>query len=193
MDVTTRELAPELWPAFERLFGERGACGGCWCMSWRTAKGEQWEAIKGDEAKRRMRFLIESGQAHGMLAFVGDEPVGWCSFGRRTDYAKLDRAPSFKCDDADQVWSIPCFFVKKEHQGRGVGRVLLAAALKALEGHGATLVEGYPVKPPSNGKPLPAAFAWTGTRSLFAGAGFKVVGNPDGGKQRVRKHLSERS
>jgi hypothetical protein len=31
-----------------------------------------------------------------------------------------------------------------------------------------------------------AAFAWTGTRRLFAAHGFKVVGNRDGGKQRVR-------
>jgi hypothetical protein len=23
------ELAPKLWPAFERLFGANGACGGC--------------------------------------------------------------------------------------------------------------------------------------------------------------------
>jgi len=189
VNVTTRELVPELWPAFERLFGERGACGGCWCMSWRTAKGERWEDIKGDEAKRRMRFLVEGGKAHGILAFVEEEPVGWCAFDHRTDFAKLDRAPSFRCDDADQVWSIPCFFVKKGFQGQGVARVLLAAALEALKGHGVTVVEGYPVKPPKDGTPLPAAFAWTGTRSLFAGAGFEVVGNPDGGKQRVRIEL----
>jgi hypothetical protein len=32
--------------------------------------------------------------------------------------------------------------------------------------------------------------AWTGTHRLFAACGFAVVGNPDGGKQRVRKRLS---
>jgi len=35
----------------------------------------------------------------------------------------------------------------------------------------------------------PAAFAWTGTRRLFAACGFEVVGNPDGGKQRMRKRI----
>lgn len=79
--------------------------------------------------------------------------------------------------------------MKKGFQGQGIGKRLLAAALEALARHGATVVEGYPVKPPRDGKPLPAAFAWTGTRSLFAGAGFEVVGNHDGGKQRVRKLL----
>lgn len=160
-------------------------------MSWRTAKGERWNDIKGDEAKRRMSSLIDSGRAHGILAFVGEEPMGWCSFDKRKDLLKLDRAPSLKCDDADQVWSIPCFFVKKEFQGQGVARILLAAALEALERHGARIVEGYPVKPPAVGKRLPSAFAWTGTPSLFAAEAFEIASNPDGGKQRVRKYLGE--
>ncbi len=28
-------LAPNLWPALDDLFGEKGACNGCWCMYWR--------------------------------------------------------------------------------------------------------------------------------------------------------------
>ncbi|HEY9766193.1 MAG TPA: cupin domain-containing protein [Chroococcales cyanobacterium] len=35
-----------------------------------------------------------------------------------------------------------------------------------------------------DGKPIPGAFAWGGTRSLFEATGFEVVG-----KQRVRKSL----
>ena len=40
-----RELSPELWPAFEALFGEKGACAGCWCMFWRTEKGESFDCL----------------------------------------------------------------------------------------------------------------------------------------------------
>jgi hypothetical protein len=29
MKLTTRPLPPDLWPAFEDLFGENGAVGGC--------------------------------------------------------------------------------------------------------------------------------------------------------------------
>jgi len=32
--------------------------------------------------------------------------------------------------------------------------------------------------------------ARTGTRRLFDACGFAVVGNPDGGKQRVRKRIA---
>jgi hypothetical protein len=39
--------------------------------------------------------------------------------------------------------------------------------------HGARIVESYPVIP--RGSRLPDAFAWTGTLSAFAGAGFVEV------------------
>jgi hypothetical protein len=94
MIVETKDLTPQLWPDLERLFGSNGACGGCWCMSWRTQRGERWADIKGAEAKRRMRALVRKDAAHGVLAYVDGEPVGWCAYGRGVEYAKLDRAPS---------------------------------------------------------------------------------------------------
>ncbi|MHB8873350.1 MAG: GNAT family N-acetyltransferase [Myxococcaceae bacterium] len=189
MDLEIRDLTASLWPDYVKLFGKNGACGGCWCMSWRVPKGEKWADLKGEKARRRMKGLIEGGEAHGVIAYADGEPVGWCAYGRRPDFARLDRAPSLACDDAGKVWSLPCFFVKSGFRGQGVATALLAGALKMMKQHGARLAEGYPAKPPKSGEPLPAAFAWTGTRSLFAAAGFEVVGNRDGGKQRVRRAL----
>ena len=189
MTITCKRLTPALWPAVEKLFGANGACGGCWCMYWRTQKGERWEDLKGARAKRRLKELVSSGRARGVLAFDGGEPVGWASVGPRIDYAKLDRSPSFACDDAASVWSIPCFFVRAGHRGQGVARALLAEAEELAREHGAPCLEGYPLRPKSDGR-YPAAFAWTGTRSLFDLAGFAVAGNSEGGKQRVRKALS---
>ena len=37
MKLATRPLTPDLWPAFEDLFGENGAVGG-WCMYWRIGR-----------------------------------------------------------------------------------------------------------------------------------------------------------
>jgi hypothetical protein len=42
---------------------------------------------------------------------------------------------------------------------------------------------------PLYGTLFTAAFAWTDPRRLFDACGFEVVGNPDGGKRRVRKRL----
>jgi GNAT superfamily N-acetyltransferase len=188
--IETRDLSGDLWPAYEKLFGQNGACGGCWCMAWRAKDGERWEDLKGAQAKRRMKAMVLRGEAHGVLAFVDEEPVGWCSYGPRLDYPKLGRARSLACDDAERVWSLPCFFIKRGWRGKGVATALLGAALEQLRLRGAEVVEGYPVKPASDGAPLPAAFAWTGTRGLFEAFGFEVVGNPDGAKQRVRLVLS---
>jgi GNAT superfamily N-acetyltransferase len=158
-------------------------------MYWRLERGEKWDELKGEEAKRRMQELVTAGRAHFVIAYRGGEPVGFCAYGKRKDFPRLDRSGSFVCDDADRVWSIPCFFVKRQHRGTGVAGALLAGALRVISARGGRIAEGYPVKPAKDGKSMPAAFAWTGTRSLFQKAGFEVTGNPDGGKQRVRKEV----
>jgi GNAT superfamily N-acetyltransferase len=186
--IQTKELTPDLWPELEKLFGRNGACGGCWCQAWRTAKGERWDDIKGTTAKKRLHRSVQDETVHGILAFLDGVPIGWCTFGPRTSFVKLDRAPSLKCADAGRVWSIPCFFVARNHRRQGVATALLRHALQALKQRKARIAEGYPVKPDQDGQYI-AAFSWTGTRSLFQKAGFVVVGNRDGGKQRVRKQL----
>ncbi|HVO30474.1 MAG TPA: GNAT family N-acetyltransferase [bacterium] len=187
MKIEIKELTPKLWPDLERLFGANGACGGCWCMTWRVEKGETWEDLKGAPAKRRFSKLVKNDEAHGLLAWVDGEPVGWCAFDRRVEYVRLDRSPSFSCDDADAVWSLPCFFIKRTFRGKGVATAMLEAAIRTLRKRGARIIEGYPVK--SKGAEIPAAFAWTGTTSLFKRFGFEPVGKRDGGKQRMRLSL----
>ena len=185
MKIVCRELRPERWPDLERLFGPRGATGGCWCMFWRQEKGEKWPDIPGDTNKRRFRNLVRRGKAHGALAYAGDEPVGWISFDRRIDFNKLDRSPSMACDDAERVWSVPCFFVKAGWRGKGVADALLAFAVKTLKHYGAEVAEGYPVKLDA-GEKSPAAFVYTGLEAMFAKAGFTTVAARERGKQRVR-------
>jgi len=188
MKIETRELTPELWPKLEELFGENGACGGCWCQAWKIEKSERWQDVKGKEAKRRLHTGVKAGSTLGILAFVNGRPVGWCSFGPRMSYPRLNRCRTLKCDDADEVWSIPCFFVARGFREQGVATALLRHALRAMKRQYVKVAEGYPSKPDKNGRYVPA-FAWTGTRSLFEKAGFRVAGNPQGAKQRVRKEL----
>ncbi len=184
--LVVRDLSPALWPALEALFGPRGACGGCWCMFWRLEKGERWDDLKGAPAKRKFKRLVTAGKALGAVAFAGKEPVGWIAFGPRRDFPRLDRARTLACDDAAEVWSLPCFFIKAGWRDQGVAAALLAHALKSLKKRGAKLAEGYPVnlKP---GQRLPNAFAWTGTRGLFERAGFELAGSDKTSKVRMRR------
>lgn len=155
-------------------------------MHWRLEKGERWEELQGLPAKRRMKALVASGRARGVIAFADKEPVGWVAFGPRRDFPRLDRARTLACEDADQVWSLPCFYIKPGWRDRGVAAALLAHALKRLHKSGAAVAEGYPVNLKA-GQRLPNAFAWTGTRSLFAAAGFELAGPGSTSKVRMRR------
>lgn len=157
-------------------------------MWWRLQKGESWAHVKGATNKRRFKKLVTGGNAHGALAYRDGVPVGWVAYDRRQDFSRLDRAPSFACEDADRVWSIPCFFIKPEFRGQGVASALLGFAMNAIRRRGGTLVEGYPVKT-SPQSPTPAAFAWTGTDRLFTASGFRPTSKKRAGKLRMRKSL----
>lgn len=187
--VQVEPLTPARWDDLEALFGAKGACAGCWCMFWRLKKGERFDDVKGPTAKRRFKALVLRGEAQGLLAYVEGIPVGWLAMGPRRDFAKLDRAPSLACDDADQVHSLPCFFIKPGARGQGVATALLDAAVLALKKAGARVLEGYPVKPPRPGEKIPAAFAYTGTLPLFERSGFTLAQGKPTGKQRVRRVL----
>jgi len=63
MKLTTRPLTPDLWPAFEDLFGENGAVGGCWRMYWRI--GRAYRKKPREENKTAFREIVERGPAAG--------------------------------------------------------------------------------------------------------------------------------
>jgi GNAT superfamily N-acetyltransferase len=181
------------WPALETLFGPRGACGGCWCMWWRVARGGAlWEATKGERAKSQFRALVDAGRARGLLAFQGSEPVGWCTFGPRREFPRLDRVRAYQRAVVEQVWSIPCFYVARQARGRGVAHRLLSAAVAACRRAGADIVEGYPVTLTRKGKRLPPAFSHTGPLILFKQEGFEVVQALSPSKPLVRLRLGAR-
>lgn len=189
LDIEIQELTPKLWPALEVLFGKNGACAGCWCMFWRLEAGERFADVKGADAKRRMKALVEEGKAQGLLAFVDGKPVGWLTLGPRRSFPRLDRAPSFKCDDADDVWSVPCFFIHKDFRGEGVATALLKSAMDVMRQRGVRTVEGYPVKRPKGLARISNASAYTGTVPLFEKQGFDLVARRPQGKQRMRKRI----
>ena len=190
MKMLVKEMSPQLWDDLERLFGEKGACGGCWCMWWRIKKGEKWADVKGQDAKQRLRAMIDSGTVRGLMAYDGSEPIGWCTFGKRTDFPKLNRARTLQCEDADKVACIPCFYIKNSYRKKGVSTELLKAAVQTLLKEGETVVEGYPVKPTKLGnKDIPGAFAFTGTIPLFEKQGFAPAGSRSTSKLRYRKVL----
>ena len=171
MKLTFHPVTPRRWDDMVKLFGERGACGGCWCMNWRLTSKE-FEARKGPANKRAMKKIIMSGEVPGILAYAGAEPIGWCSVAPRQVFMRLERSRNLKPVDNKQVWSIACLFVTKEFRVQGVSVELLKAAAEYVRKKGGKIVEGYPVEPDDK---WPDAFAWTGITSAFVKAGYKEV------------------
>ena len=160
-------------------------------MWWRIDQGEKWGDIKGAEAKSRLKRLVQKGSIRGLIAYHQGEPIGWCTFGKRTDFPRLNRARSLKCKDAETVCCIPCFYVANRYRKKGVSTELLKKTAQLLTEEGETVLEGYPVKPTKPGnRNIPGAFAWTGTLSLFDKQGFKLVGSGTTSKLRHRKVLN---
>lgn len=171
-DLAFHAATAERWPDVERLFGERGACAGCWCMFWRLSR-KAWEAGKGEGNRRALRKLVRAGAEPGILAYRGAEPIGWCALAPRAEYPALARSRVLEPVDDHPVWSVACLFVARPHRRRGVSARLLEAAVAHAEKHGGKIVEGYPTIPASD--PAPDTFLWTGTARAFARAGFREV------------------
>jgi ribosomal protein S18 acetylase RimI-like enzyme len=173
---TLRELRKDDWPNVRVLFGKNGACGGCWCMHWRLPKGgKAWEAAKGEPNRRALKSLLAEGKVRGILAFDGSIPVGWCSFGRRVDFPRTETVKAYRRDDIENVWSINCFYVKKEYRRRGLVFLLAEAAVRAIRKCKGRVIEAYPVTLTQDGRKLPPAFSYTGPEIVFQRLGFREV------------------
>jgi GNAT superfamily N-acetyltransferase len=178
-----RPLTRSDWPVIEVLFGPKGACGGCWCMLWRAAKGgKAFEEQKGEPNRKAFRSLVRAGKVHGMLALAEGKPVGWCSFGPADTFPRMLQSRVLKRPRSSTTWSITCFYIVSRWRGRGVGTRLLEAAVRRAFELGATEVEGFPVVPKSADQPMPAAFAWRGVPALFTAIGFVEQPNPPGAR-----------
>jgi GNAT superfamily N-acetyltransferase len=183
---TFSALTLNRWDDFESLFGVRGACGGCWCMWWRSTHAE-YAADKGDRNRQRMRRLVESGVVPGIIAYSNGVPVGWCALAPRSEFVRLEYSRILSPIDDRPVWSIVCFFVAKPFRERGLTRALIDAALAFAKEHGAEVVESYPVDPLGGKKA--DAFMYTGIASTFANAGFTEAARRSATRPIMRKKL----
>ena len=167
--VTFQPLTNETWKGFEKLFGANGACGGCWCMTWRLLKAE-YDVSKGAGNKAKMKRIVNNGEAVGVLAFLDNAPIGWCAVAPREKYVRLQKSRALQPVDDKPVWAVSCFYIHKQFRRKGLSVALLSSAVHYAKSQGATIIEGYPIEP-KNDK-MPDVFAWTGILITYLRAGF---------------------
>lgn len=174
---TFRPLTPAAWDDFQRLFGPRGACAGCWCTFFRFPK-QDWKAGRGEGNRRRQRAYVAGGHVPGLLAYEGDHPVGWVAVEPREAFPVVLASRTTRptpARSAQGTWAITCFFVSREARGRGLLRALVEAAVAHARRGGARSVEAYPVCYAGR---VGASFLYHGTLGTFLAAGFEEVERP---------------
>lgn len=147
----------------------------CWCLSHRLPV-KQIEELGGGDRETAMRSLCASNQPPGVVTYLDDVPVGWCSISPRADIPRLTSSKLIRPVDDVPVWSIICVVVRSGHRRQGVTTAMLEGAVEYAASHGAPAVEAYPVDPDGR---MDLTMAFVGTRSMFERVGFAVVGETD--------------
>jgi GNAT superfamily N-acetyltransferase len=160
-------------------------------MWWRI-KRSQWEEQKGEKNRHAFHDYVENGGRPGLLAFSDREPVGWIAIEPREKYPVLERSRTLQPVDEEKVWSITCFFIRRDWRGRGVGQTLVRAAIEYVGRKRGRIIEAYPVEPASENR-LPDAFAWHGVLSMFEREGFVEVARRSPTRPIVRYSLRNAS
>lgn len=163
MNLSIHPVTIDRWPSFERLIESKGGPHNCWCMAWRNNENQQQLGGKAGK-KASIHQRVKEEIPIGLLAYVNEDPVGWCSIAPRDTHKSLGGDATL-----DNVWSITCFFVRRDYRGAGLAYRLISAAVDYARENGGQHVEAYPVAPDS------PSYRFMGFVSMFKSAGFRFV------------------
>lgn len=172
----------------DTVFGSRGSAAICQCQRYKLAPREAFKSFPPEERALRLRTQTMCGQpgaptTSGLVAYLDDEPVGWCAVEPRPAYQGLLRVYRVpwegRTEDKEDegVWAVTCVFARAGFRRRGVGYTLARAAVDFARERGARALEAYPMllQP---GEEVTWGELHMGTRSIFAAAGLAEVGHP---------------
>ncbi len=181
-EFTILPVTSKNWDHLEALFENRGGPKSCWCMIWRA-----YEIGPGltDKAARKasMKGRIASNVPVGLIGYLEGVAVAWCSIAPRSTFKATLSGAIDNADDKLSIWSLTCFFVKRELRGRGISTLLINAAIDHARACGANIVEAYPVDQNS------PSYRFSGFVELYETQGFKKVGTIGTRRNIFRKNL----
>ena len=181
-----RPLALGDLPELERLFSSDSSAKSCWCM-WFIIRVKEYHEGGSIANAAKFRALAENAtHPLGLIAYLDGQPVGWAACGPRSRYVRAVRTPTMKDIDQaenDDVWLVPCFFIRPDMRGKGISRRLLDRAVELAEKTNASAIEGFPASQKRS------ADRQVGTEHLFESRGFKVVSRPSSNRVVMRLDL----
>ena len=192
MSIAVHAACAERFDDLETMLGPKNPDSSvCWCLSHRIDSKTNRELV-GPARREYVRKLTSRATAPGVLAYEGDEVVGWAAVAPRAELP-FERSTKIPHIDELPVWAVWCIRVRPGHRGKGVSHALLDGAVAYARANGAPAVEGYPVD--NEGQKVDPTMAYVGTRALFETAGFTKAADTtsvSGGFPRVLMRLDLR-
>jgi GNAT superfamily N-acetyltransferase len=199
-DLTILPANRASWTDLQTIFGTRGPAAECQCQRFKLQPRESFGSFPVEERAFRLREQTNCGHPRarttsGLVAYVADEPVGWCAVEPRTAYPGLLRVYRVPWVGRDEdksdasVWAVTCVFARAGYRRRGIGNALVEAAVDFARRRGARALEGYPMLT-SPGQDITWGELNVGTRSMFEAAGFTEVSRPSLRRVVMRVELS---
>lgn len=191
MAIAIHPATPARWPALEALFGPSGACYGCWCTHFLLAPKVR-EAMSGDARRDILKESFAAALPPGLIAYDGDEAVGWVRVGPRADVPRWngEKTVSKPLDGEDwqarDHWAISCFFIRPRRRGQGLSHPLTLAAVDFAAENGARIVDAAPMRRAKHSKSIGL---FVGSETVFLTAGFETVAERKVGRPLMRRRL----
>lgn len=175
------------WADIQAVFGARGTAAICQCQRYKLAPKESFGSFPAEERALRLRDQTNAGEptaatTTGLVAYLDDDPVGWCALEPRPAYEGLLRVYRTPWDGRtedksdDSIWAVTCVFVRAGFRKRGIAYELARAAVDFARARGARALEAYPMRTEAG------QITWdeihVGAQSIFAAAGMAEVNRP---------------
>jgi len=176
MEISVKPLSSKLIEDFLNFFDniaftDNPDWSKCYCQFYHFTRSiKKWKKTTKEQNRNSAKTLIEREKMNGFLAFIDNEPVGWCNVNSKDVYDKLPVDSKSKDTLEGKVASIVCFLIAPAHRKKGIARKLLKQATKTLKERGFAWIEAYPRK-----GDLSDAHSYHGPVSLFTSEGFSIV------------------
>lgn len=185
--ITVVPASEASWEDIQTVLAKSDAAK-CQCQRFKLGR---WEWTEPTVEERARELMEQTGcdepdamTTCGLVAYLGDEPVGWCAVEPRSNYVALltSRSPvawTGRSEDKhdDTVWAVTCLVTRKGYRRRGVSAALIAATVEYARTRGARALEGYPMAT-EPGKEIIWDELFVGSRNSFVDAGFLEVSHP---------------
>lgn len=145
--IETKILTEDRFQDFVDLMKSDSSAAGCMCTWWIISVKDYHSNGSAGNLLVFQTLLNQSTVGMGIVAYDSGAPVGWCACGPRSRYVRAIKTPTFKGRqplEDNVVWLVPCFFVKKEYQNKGITSALLREAVHFAQKNNAIAIEGFP-------------------------------------------------